>query len=364
MSFFNSLFQKKDNTPINSYSDFWNWFSDNQKQFFQIVKSDGNIEKDFFNKVSPKLDQIGECFLLTGMSDKNTAELVFTADGNLKNFFFIEELVAAAPKIDGWLFTAFKPSMDIESMSIKMNGYIFDKENLFFYSNEDKEYPDLIDISVFYSDINEENKPVVSNGIYIFLDNYLGELEFSTNIDSLTIVLKEEVDKELVPIGKLKDFLIWREKEFVEKYQGKRHNTEEDEYSGFEATLQNGSPLIALINMTLLDWDAKPSHPWILTVKIHYAGKSNNGMPNEEAYNLLNQIEDEMMTELKDSEGYLNVGRETADDVREIYFACNEFYKPSKIASATAAKYQDVLNIEYEIFKDKYWQSLERFKPE
>ena len=37
--------------------------------------------------------------------------------------------------------------------------------------------------------------------------------------------------KELIPISKLKDFLTWREKEFIEKYEGTRHNTENDSYA-------------------------------------------------------------------------------------------------------------------------------------
>ena len=38
-----------------------------------------------------------------------------------------------------------------------------------------------------------------------------------------------------------------------------------------------------------------------------------------------------IVEELKDFEGYLNIGRQTADSVREIYFACKEFRKPSKV---------------------------------
>src|SRR5690606_12698982 len=104
------------------------------------------------------------------------------------------------------------------------------------------------------------------------------------------------------------DYLIWREKEFVEKYKGIWHYTENDSYSSLEATLQNGKPLIAIVNSTLLEWDCKASHPWVLAVQINYDGSNNNGMPNNHTYELLNSLEDQIMLELKDYEGYLNIG--------------------------------------------------------
>ncbi len=362
MSFLKNIFGKKDE-PIKSYNDFWNWFQSNEKTFFNVVKSHKNIEKGFFDKLSPKLAELKDgYFYLTGMYDDNTVELVLTADGNTKNIVFVEELVEQAPKINGWKFTALKPAMDIENVAINMAGYKFDSDNLFFYSNDYTDYPDEIDICVIHNEWTEENKQQIGNGTYIFLDNYLGELDFLNNIDNLKFISKHEAEKELVPIAKLKDFLTWRQKEFIEKYSGLRYNTDNDSYSSLEAELNNGRPLIAIVNSTLLNWDSKASHPWILKVEINYDG-NDNGMPDENTYQLLNEFEEQIMLELKDFDGYLNIGRQTADNSREIYFACKDFRKPSKVLHELTKKYSDKLNIEYDIYKDKYWQSFERFRP-
>jgi len=40
---------------------------------------------------------------------------------------------------------------------------------------------------------------------------------------------------------------------------------------------------------------------------------------------LLTTIEDAIMSALIDKEGYLNVGRQTSDNERKIYFACKEY---------------------------------------
>ena len=357
-----NIFNKKDES-IKSYTDFWDWFQQHEKTFFEVVKKRKNIERDFFDHLSLQLARLKDgYYYLTGMYDENTVELVFTADGIIRNIVFIEELVSTAPKIDGWKFTALKPALDISSMGIEMGGYNFDKDKICFYSNDAPDFPDKIDISIVHDDFTNKNKDLITNGVYVFLDNYLGELNFATIVDEIDVIGKKEAQKELIPIEKLKDFLIWREKEFIEKYDGTRHDTENDNYATLQTELENGTPLLAILNNDLLNWDSKASHPWILHIEIKYDGKDNNGMPDNQTYDLLNQIEDEILEELKDNEGYLNIGRETGDNLRDIYFACRDFRKPSKVLHLIQGKYSGQLVIVYHFFKDKYWQSFDRFR--
>ncbi|MFD2909589.1 DUF695 domain-containing protein [Flavobacterium ardleyense] len=361
MSFLKNIFGNK-KEQINSYEEFWDWFKQNQKSFYEIVKSRKNIERDFFDKLSPKLAELKEgYFFLTGMFDDNTAELILTADGNAKNVVFVEELVNDAPQIEGWKITAHKRPVDIDNLAINMGDYSFSADNLYFYANDNAAYPDEIDIKVVHDDLNEENRNEVANGTYIFLDNYLGEIDFLTTIDNLKIIGKKEVEKELVPISKLKDFLNWRQKEFIEKYEGIRYDTEHDSFSLLEAELKSGNKLLAVVNTELLNWDSKASHPWVCIIIFKFDGKETNGMPNDHDYKLLNEIEDEMLEQLKDKEGNLNIGRQTAESERELYFACNDFRKASKVFYEFQLKYKDKFEIEIDIFKDKYWQSYEKF---
>lgn len=361
MSFLKKPFTSK-NDLSKSYQEFWTWFQKNEKAFFRVVKEETQIEKGFFNKLSPKLNKVKEGFFyLAGMHDEDTAELVLTADGTVKDFVFVEELIDAAPMIAGWKFTAHKAASSIDDFSINMAGYTFDAENISFYANDNTAYPDEIDITIVHEDLEEENKSTIGNGVYIFLDNYLGELDFATAIDALTIVRKSDAQQPLVPIRKLKEFLVWRQKEFTERYEGIRRDTENDGYAGLEAELESGNRLLAVINTDLLAWDAKASHPWVLIVTIPYDGEHNNGMPDTKTYKLLDEIENTILDELKDFEGYLNVGRQTADSIREIYFACKDFRKPAKVLYQIQTSYAAKLSISYDIYKDKYWQSFERF---
>mgnify|MGYP003575742936 FL=1 len=363
MSFLDKILGKKE-APIQSYNDFWNWFSANEKAFFKTVQSGENIHQSFFDKLAPKLDEIHEgIYFLTGMFDDQTAELVLTPDGAIRNIYVIEELVASAPKIDGWKFTALKPASDVNNIGITYQDFEFSKENLKFHPRVHEDYPDEIDLVIVYDHFVEEKKSNIANGVYIFLDNYLGELHSVTLIDNLVVAGPEQTSEELIPIEKLKDYLIWREKEFVEKYEGTRHNTENDSYANFEGKKQDGSIVLALINTTIIEWDKKASHPWVFIIGIPFDDCDNGGLPDEKTYKLLEEIEEEIIYSLPDSEGYLNVGRETANNKREIFFTCKDFRKPSKIADELIKKYSGVFEISYEIYKDKYWQSFRHFEP-
>ncbi|GHT40677.1 hypothetical protein FACS189437_06620 [Bacteroidia bacterium] len=228
--------------------------------------------------------------------------------------------------------------------------------------NDNPNFSDEVDITIVYNDFKEEDRETIISGIYVFIDNYLGELYSATTIDNLNIIGIKEVTKELIPIEKLKSYLIWREKEFVEKYEGERDHTENDSYSTLEAKTKDGNPIIAVANSTVLEWDRKASHPYILKISIPYDGENNNGLPDKETFNRLNKIEDELMLKLEDSAGFLNVCHTTGDNEREIYFACKDFRKPSKVLCQIIKNYQDKLDVSYDIYKDKYWQSLEWFR--
>jgi len=362
MSFINNVFKKKE-IQIKSYDDFWNWFQQNEKDFYKVVKQHKDLEKGFFDKLSPKLDQLRDGFFyLTGMYNDNTVELIITADGILKNFVFVEELINSSPNISGWKFTAHKPASNV-GFSINMADYEYNSKNINFYPNENPKYPDEIDITVVFDNYNEEDKTTVTNGVYIYLDNLLGELESLTTIDNV-IISGKGANQKLVPIEKLKDYLTWRQKEFIEKYDGIRYDTDDDEHSILEADLKSGNKLIAVINTNLLKWDRKASHPWIFTITLKFDGEKRNGMPDDDTYKLLNEIEDKLLLELKDFEGYLYVGRQTADNEREIYFACKDFRKPSKVISQIKGNYSSKIEIDYDIYIDKYWKSFDRFKDE
>jgi hypothetical protein len=362
MGIFDKILGKKEQEKeIRTYKDFWDWFLTKEKTFFEAIKGRIHIEEKFFDLMSPELAKINSgYYFLSGMCDDHTAELIITVEGDVKKIVFAEELIAAAPKISNWKFIALKPEKEIDNVGINMNGSQFSKDNIYFYSNEIEGYPDEIDLAFVYEDLTEENKSSVTTGVCIFLDNFLGELNFATQIDTFSIIGKNEAQKELIPIEKLKEFLLWREREFVEKYKGLEISENEDQFSLFEGTLANGLPLMATMNISLLKYNAKAAYPWVSVLKIPYDGSNKNGFPEEHDYNIMNVIEDGAIEALTLENGHLYIGRETADNCKTLYFVSKDFRQTSKVFDKII-KENSGYKISLEIYKDKYWQSFERY---
>ncbi|WP_338393082.1 DUF695 domain-containing protein [Fulvitalea axinellae] len=355
------IFKSREQERISTYEGFWNWFLTEEKSFFKVLSKGENVERDFCEHLSPKLKELREgFFFLAGMLDDKTAELIISADGRLRNIPYVEELIESAPKLGNWKFTGLKPASDIQNTSIRMSGYEYHADNMWFYAIKHERYPDEIDIVITHDDFNQEDKVNLESGVHIFLDNYLGELNFAVSIDRISLISPSDAEKELIPISKLKDYLIWREKEFVEKYEATYYDSENDSYSALKGNMKDsGNSFFATINNNLLEWDAKPSHPWVMEIDFTFEGP--NGMPDERTYKLLDVFEDELTSILKDSDGFLNVGRETGDNHRRIYFACKDFRKATKVIERIMEKYEEGLKGDFMIYKDKYWLSFRKF---
>lgn len=363
MNFLKKLFNKQTKVQSETPEDFWSWFKENSKEFYNVVNNQNDIPNNFFNKIAPKIKSINSNFWYEcGMYDDNTAELIITVEANLKEIAFAEEFISSAPNIKNWKFTALKEENSMDSAKISMGDITFDKSNIFFSPIVLPEFPDEVELKITHAELNDENIEECTRGCLIFLDHFLGELNSITLIDNLSIVSKEDVNDELIPIEKLKEYLNWRETEFLEKYQGLRYNTEKDTYTSYEGKFKNGLPSIAVMNSNLLNWEAKASHPWISILSFTYNGDDTNGLPSSEDYELLDTIEDELCSYLVDFDGHLNIGRTTGDNLRHLYIASKEFRKPSMVTRNIISKYEHEFKIEHDLFKDKYWKCLSHFK--
>ncbi|MGY6648089.1 DUF695 domain-containing protein [Wenyingzhuangia sp. IMCC45574] len=366
MKFFKNLFSAKKETTlpvITNDADFWKWFESNESTFFKVIDTQNNVAVNFLDKILPQLKTLDENYwVLCGMYSDEVAELIITVDGEIKDFYKVEELIEKSPQLKNWKFTAHKPGNDIKNCEINMYDFIFSKETLSFCVEESKKYPDEIDLVITHKEITEGNYESIGNGIYIFLENYLGELKFAETIDNVSIRERKE-NEDFIPIDKLKDYLLWREKEFIEKYDGIRVNTEDDTYSSFEWKAGDAElPLFAVMNTDLLHWDAKASHQWFVKIVIEYNGEENNGLPTKKDYELLDEIENEINKKLVDKDGHLNIGRETGANQRVIYVANTEYRHVSKVMHDIKYIYESYFTIDFSIYKDKYWMTLKSFE--
>lgn len=357
MSFLKKIFGKevKESAVVEldtQYKNFWKWFVEQESVFLEVIKNNDGVVEKFIDVVGPRLKEINPNFnMLTGMSKDGVGELIITPDGALKALPFVDDLVAVAPDLVHWRFISCKPSM--KGIGLDMNGFLLDENTISFIPVYDNKYPDYIHLRFIVKGCTPENESEIGNALYLFLDNYLGEEKTMTMIDYLEVKGEKDIEGEVVSVTKLSDYLSYREAEFVEKYDSIIRVNEADEYSILESNGDNGR-LIVVVNTTFLNWDQKMSYPWVVKLSIGYEG-NEDGMPSANDLSMMDEIEDLLLeTELLNS-----VARETGANERTLFFATKDYRNASREVLKTVSLFTDKFDIDYTIYRDKYWMGLE-----
>lgn len=359
MDLLKKLFTSKETITVTDYASFWKWFVKHEKRLFRALKEGRNIEAEFIEVIMPALQQLNPHFyVLAGIQDGRKAKLVISAEGRVRCFVFVEELIASAPKLTRWKFSALKPPAGVANTSVEMGGYKFSGENMHFISNEHPGYPDEIDLTVVHPDYTPENRNVIFDGIYIFFENALGELNVSTLLDGVDITGPSPDHKELISMDKLESYLSWRRKEFVEKYKDTRDKENKDQIEVVRAKDAAGIPVIAIVNHDLMMWDGKPSYPWMMQVMIEFEA-THQGLPNAKVYRAVSSFEEQLLNALPAS--CLDVVKHTYNGRQLLYIACQEFRDSSKAVATFIEANNSEFRVSYNIFKDKYWRALDAF---
>lgn len=346
----------------NAIDTFWGWFAKNEKQYLERLKADKEQTPEVLNEILEQVQAYHPgVYGLMGFSDDDTLEFVFTVDGIVKNIVFVEDLVAKAPQFDHWIFTCLKPQYGNYDFSINYYGFDFDKHKLKFFSKIDDNYPDEINICLTHTDYHkEEDYGVLLNGALIFLDNCLGELNTACRIDYFDLYTQDNFPQEdLIPIEKLESYLVWRETEFLQKYENSSYTFPKENFVVLEGE-QNDQVIVAVINQGWNSWAYKPLFSWLIKIEIKF-GDSEEGMPTKEQLLEIQNLEDSIIENL-DSEHVCVVGRVTTEGVSTVLIYADEYKNCSRTIYHTLLNVPETqLKFDYSLSKDKYWTAVERF---
>lgn len=131
-----------------------------------------------------RLDEIGE--RLSKVDDRlafeflgnptGEREFIISADGDSEVFPIVQNLVDAAPPIDGWKIIAFRQRKEM-GFSIKMGDVDLGPEQLWFQLEQDG---DQIGIHLYFGGIQLDDD--VAYAAYMLLNNALGEHDMETKV--------------------------------------------------------------------------------------------------------------------------------------------------------------------------------------
>jgi hypothetical protein len=289
--------------------------------------------------------------------------LIITADGDVRFIPLAEELAASAPAIPGWRITALKPALPAEDIRIEVDGLSFAAENLFFIRHEDSNYPEKIAVEIVYRGYDSTREEVINNGIILFLDNILGEERAATVIDELLLGDAAIADGDKLPISKLASYLDWRQREIAATEQAGELSLPDANFVPIRLGSGENAASSALIDFALLDWPDKLQLPWILEINCRYIGSAEF---SEEALTEVEGLSFNLNGRLTKEQKFVYFGRHY-QQVQPFscshYYAFADFRVAAKAASGCKAVGAGTWQVEYNIYKDRYWESLLRFNP-
>lgn len=358
MSKIGKLFRRRKDDP--GPHSFWQWFIANHKRFQHLEELNAEKAHEKLDEIVEKLKACNPWFkALIGKYDDTTNELVITADGDIALFVKVEELVESAPVIPGWRFTAHKPAVGFDEISIEMYGRVFNNDTVSFYPLTDGDYPDMVSVSFVHVDynVNDHDEFEVANAIYI--QNALGEINVATLLDYYEVSGPPADTSELIPVNKLPDYLIWRQKEFVEKYDNVIE-LPEDTYNTIEGEDEDGNIMMAIAVSSYEHWPYKPAFPWLVAVQMEYT-ETENGLPDEPVLQQLHDTEDAIIKLLTKELETLYAASKTYKGCRTAYFYSKSYRNPSLLLHRFLDQYKGDVTVGFFIERDKYWQNTQEF---
>jgi hypothetical protein len=342
---------------------FWQWFVKNEYRFRELEKNDSDHALVFLDELIGQMKPFNPWLkALAGPYSGNRYELIITADGDVALFCKVEELIAKSPVLEKWKFTAHKPALGFEGISIDLYEKKFSVDTTCFYPIVREEYPDEVSIVLTHVDYSEEEDDQFQAGGMIYLENGLGEEMTATRIDHYETGPLPSPDSgiEVIPISKLSDYLGWREKEFVEKYESVHAQRPDESFNLLEAEDSDGKMMMVTIDAGFKDWSLRPAFPWYVQVDINYQGDTN-GLPTAQQLEALQNIENEIISLLTNGGGSWFIGHRTYDNIRNIYFYAAEYKTGSKLLHRYVETAPTDYTILFFIRKDKYWQNMEMY---
>ena len=340
-----------------SAENFWSWFLKNKSRFKKVLENSSQAQQ-FLDELIRNMKPFNPWFkALAGPYGENRSELIITSDGDIALFCKVEELVNAAPEMEDWKVTAHKPPMGLDRMKINMYGHEFSSDNMNFYPRLDPYYPDEIKLTITHPEYNEDEKDQFQTGGTVFIENALGEVNTATLIDSYEVGAIPNDDVELIPLNKMEEYLRWREKEFIEKYEKMEARKPEESFSVLESEDDGGQPVFATINTGYKNWEFRTAFPWLVQIDVDYKG-NEKGMPDKAQSQSLKEIEDHLLENLSATD-LIYVGHQTHKNRRTIFAYCSDYNIVSKQIHAYIDVSKWVFDIAFFIRKDKYWRNME-----
>lgn len=167
---------------VTAQQEFWNWFLHHEEEFYRFDPHDEGERERLFEALATQLRKIDDHLCFEFGPNTSKREFIISADGIKSAFPAVSSLVAAAPQLERWHISGFRPrrsrvnSIEIRRLRVKPEDVTF---SLF-------EHGDKVGLHMFIPGYREDEKAfkVIA---YLLLDEALGEYDVETWIGPIEI---------------------------------------------------------------------------------------------------------------------------------------------------------------------------------
>lgn len=188
-------------------TDFWTWFLKNQTAIESFKGSDDII----LDQLLEQLHQYNEHLFFELSTNFEEKELVITAEGDSEQFDSVRNLIAKAPNVKNWKFTAFRPPLGFD-FKTEYDGVEYDPQQLWFLPLDNKANPSAIGIRIGIPNFDEKVHIHSKAAAWIVLDTGLGELAAAQDIQYMdTGALPADPEQAgYIELSELPQYIIWK----------------------------------------------------------------------------------------------------------------------------------------------------------
>jgi hypothetical protein len=189
-------------------SEFWSWFV-NQRH--RLVRLRDTPDEPLLDEITAELHRFcDQLWFEIGGHPEGPIEFIVSAEGDVRYFDRVTELVSNAPEIDGWQVVAFKPPQGFDFVT-RFEGMEFDPADCWFLPLTSSKDPARIALRVGLPGFDPARSAVIESGLYIVVETGLGELLTSHRIAFLEACeLPDEPEAEgFIRLNELGEYVVW-----------------------------------------------------------------------------------------------------------------------------------------------------------
>lgn len=163
--------------------NFWKWFIQREAEFFKFDSENEAQREKLFDLLAAEIQKVNRSLTFEFGGQGIARELVISAGGIKSAFPAVISLTKAAPPLERWKITAFRPRRDTGHV-IQDGDTVVDPAEVQFTLLDNGE---RAGIYLFFPGMKNDDVAYQQIG-YLLLDNALGEFEVETKLGSIEML--------------------------------------------------------------------------------------------------------------------------------------------------------------------------------